>query len=147
MSIAKILDGQPRPSASADGGADLVLEIAFLMTAVDGRLADEELPAYREVAAWVRGKVVSDDDFGGLLERFSGNIETGDIESRVRAIAPALPAELREVTFKIAMGLALVDQDASPEEDALVGILFEGLGLSEPRADALAAEVRSAFGG
>jgi hypothetical protein len=115
------------------------------MTAVDGRLADEELPAYREVAAWIGGKVVSDDELGGLLERFSGNIEKGEIEARVRTIAPAVPAELREVTFKIAIALALVDQDASPEEDALVGILFEGLGLSEPRADALAAEVRAAF--
>lgn len=52
------------------------------------------------------------------------------------AIAKILPARR----------LALVDQEASPEEDELVGILFEGLGLTMERADALAEEVRKAFG-
>ena len=142
MSIAKILPA--RPAATIEE-ADTVLELAYLMTAVDGRLADEELPAYREVAAWMRGEVIADADFGVLLERFSANLEKGQIEERVRAIAPKVPPQLREIAFKVAMGLALVDQEASPEEDELVGILFEGLGLTMERADALAAEVRAAF--
>lgn len=143
MSIAKILPARPACSAEE---ADTVLELAFLMTAVDGKLAEEELPAYREVIAWMRGAPISDDDFGKVLERFSGNIERGEIEARVRVVAPTVPASLREIAFKVCMGLALVDQEASPEEDELVGMLFEGLGLTMERADALAEEVRKAFG-
>jgi len=144
MAIGKILPRRPSMTAAHE---DLLLELAFLMTAVDGRLADEELPAYLEVASWVRGKTVTDEDFGLLLEKFSANIERGEIEERVKVIAPTVPAELRELVFKITMGLALVDMDASPAEDALVGLLYEGLGLSEERAEAAAAEVRKAFDG
>ena len=63
----------------------------------------------------------------------------------MKVIAPTVPAELRELAFNIAMGLALVDLDASPAEDALVGILYEGLSLGADRAEAVAAEVRQAF--
>lgn len=140
--IAKILPARPTTS---DANADVVLEIAFLMTAVDGHLADEELPAFREVGSWMRGHTLSDEEVGILLGRFSENMERGEIEERVRAIAKTVPADLREVTFQIAIGLALVDKEAAPEEDALVGILFEGLGLTMARADALADEVRKAF--
>lgn len=143
MAIGKLLPTRPSLTLAHE---DLLLELAFLMTAVDGQLADEELPAYLEVASWVRGKKVTDEDFGLLLEKFSANIERGEIEERVKVIAPTVPAELREIVFKITMGLALVDMDASPAEDALVGILYEGLGLSEERAEAAAAEVRTAFG-
>lgn len=88
---------------------------------------------------------VTNDDLVILLGRFSENMERGAIEERVRVIAKTVPVALREATFKIAMGLALVDKEAAPEEDALVGILFEGLGLTMERADALADEVRKAF--
>jgi tellurite resistance protein len=142
MAIAKILPARP---AATTEEADTVLELAYLMTAVDGRLADEELPAYREVASWIRGEAVSDADFGLLLERFSSNLEKGAIEERVRVVAPKVPPQLKEVAFKVAIGLALVDQEASPEEDALMGILFEGLGLDGERAEVLAEEVRRAF--
>ena len=142
MAIAKILPARPSMTTANE---DLVLELAFLMTAVDGRLADEELPAYLEVASWVRGKQVTDADFGLLLEQFSANIERGEIEERVKLIAPTVPSELKEIVFKVTMGLALVDKDASPAEDALVGILYDGLALSSDRAEAAAAEVRQAF--
>jgi hypothetical protein len=142
MAIAKILPTRPAMTTEHE---DMLLELAFLMTAVDGQLADEELPAYLEVASWVRGKPVTDGDFGLLLERFSANIERGEIEERVKVVTPTVPPDLRELVFKISMALALVDNDPSPSEDALVGILYEGLGLTMERADKLAEEVRSAF--
>src|SRR4051794_27510129 len=121
MPITKILPARPDTTAEH---ADVLLELAFLMTAVDGRLADEELTAYRQIVSWLGGKPVSDTDFGVLLERVSGNVDKAEIEKRVRELAPKVAPELRELTFKIAMGLALVDSDAAPAEDALMGILF-----------------------
>jgi hypothetical protein len=125
--------------------ADTLLELAFLMAAVDGRLADEELDAFKRVVAAVRGRDATDADVGTLVERFAGHVERSEIEARVRQIAPSLPAPLREDAFRVGMGLALVDREADTHEDALMGVFFEALGLSEDRAEAIAAEVRGAF--
>ena len=54
-------------------------------------------------------------------------------------IAKILPARPTTTTTSEA------NADGVLEEDALVGILFEGLALPEERADALAEEVRKAF--
>jgi hypothetical protein len=115
------------------------------MTAIDGKLMEAELDAYREIVSWIIGKPISDQDFGAHLERVSETIDKAGIERRVRELAPAVAPELRELTFKIVMALALVDNEAADDEDALMGILFEHLGLSEDRAEAIAAEVRGAF--
>lgn len=142
MTITKILPARPDTTAE---NADVLLELAFLMTAVDGRLEDEEVTAFRSVVSWIRGAPVSDTDFGLLLERVSGNIDAESIAARVRELAPKVTPELRELTFKIAMGLALVDNDAATAEDELMALLFEHLGLTNERAEAVAAEVRKAF--
>jgi hypothetical protein len=141
-SITKILPA--RPDTTTEQG-DVLLELAFLMTAVDGRLADEELTAFGEVVSWLRGAKISDEDFGPLLERFSKNTDKDAIAKRVRELAPQVAPELRELTFRIAMGLALVDDDAAADEDEMMGHLFEHLGLAEDRAEKVAAEVRAAF--
>lgn len=142
MAITKLL---PRsPVASTEHG-DVLLELAYLMTLADGRLDDVELAAYREIVTSVRGGALPEAELSALLARFGGAIEKGAIEARVRVLAPALPAELRELAFTLAIGLALVDNEAHDAENALVGVFFESLGLTETRADALAAEVRAAF--
>ena len=143
MPITKILPARPETTADK---ADVLLELAFLMTAVDGKLEDEEVHAYRSIVSWMRGAPVSDTEFGLLLERVSGNTEKDEIEARVRVLAPTVAPELRELTFKLAMGLALVDNEAADAEDELMGLLFEQLGLETERADAIAEEVRKALG-
>jgi tellurite resistance protein len=125
--------------------ADTLLELAFLMAAVDGRLADEELAAFKKVVGAVRGKNATEADVGALVERFAGHVERAEIEARVRQIAPSLPAALREDAFRVGIGLALSDRDADAHEDALMGVFFEALGLTEERAEAIASEVRKTF--
>ena len=142
MAIAKLLPAGP---VSNPQHADALLEIAFLMTAVDGRLEPQEIDAFREIAARVRGKTVAEIDPTELSKRFAVSTDPAAISARVREIAPKLPAALRETAFKIAIGLALVDDDASPLEDELVGVLFDSLGLEAGRAEELAAEVRAVF--
>ncbi|HEY8076186.1 MAG TPA: TerB family tellurite resistance protein [Labilithrix sp.] len=139
MPIANLLPTSPIQDSAA---AETLLEIAFLMTAVDGRLEPQEIAAFGEIAARVSGTSVSAIDPAELTRRFAVASEPAAITARVRAIAPTLPAALREVTFKIAIGLALVDDDASPLEDELVGVLFDSLGLEPGRAEELAAEAR-----
>jgi Tellurite resistance protein TerB len=127
--------------------ADMVLELAFLVTAVDGFLADEEQAAFREIVGLVRGKPATEADVAAVLERFVLDVHVMGVEERVRHIGPQLPPELRELAFALSVGLGLVDHDASPHEDAHLTELVNVLDLAPERAEALASAARSAFGG
>ena len=142
MSIRKILPARPVSDASH---AAALLELSYLMTAIDGRLADAELEAFREVIGAVRGTSATEADVAEVIGNLAGNVEKDDILARVRVLGAALPEELKDTAFKLAIGLALVDDDADDDENELVGELFGALGIPEARADSLAAEVRNAF--
>lgn len=140
MSIAELVPA----SIAATEHADALLEVAFLISAVDGYLADEELLAFTELVERVRGRATSKEEIGQLLERFVFAAHTTLVPERLRAAAQVLPPELREPAFKIAVALALVDHDESEHEDELVGILGGVLGLSD-RVKALTTEARAAI--
>jgi tellurite resistance protein len=142
MTIRAFLPIEP---IAAKDQADTLLELAFLVTAADGRLAAEEAAAFRELMGRVRGKEVSDEEVGTLYQHFTKQLEGSTCVDRVKKVAPNLPANLREAAFRVAMALALIDRDASPHEDALIDALFESLQLDNDRAEALAKEVRVAL--
>lgn len=138
MAIAHLLDGRAVPAEHVDA----LLELAYLMTAADGRLDGDELDAFREVVAAVQGKAeVGDAELDRLLDRFAGNVEHAEVEERVRALGKALPAELRELAFKVVVGISVVDLATNRQEMAIEDALVEAMGLSPERADALTAEV------
>ncbi len=125
--------------------ADTLLELAFLVTAADGRLAAEEAAAFRELMGRVRGQDVADADVAALYERFTAALQGTTCNDRVRVVAPKLADELRETAFRVALALALIDRDASPHEDELIDVLFESLKLDRDRAEAIAKDVRTAM--
>ena len=143
MSITEILP--PGPIESSKDG-DTLLELAFLMAAADGRLHAGEMAAYRELVSRVCGAPASESDVGGLVNRFSVTRGSAAIHARVRALGPTLPPELREVAFRVGMGLALADGEGCAEEDELVTVFVEALSIPLERAEVLAEEVRAAFG-
>jgi tellurite resistance protein len=142
MTMNAFLPAMPIP---APEHADTLLELAFLVTAADGRLAAEEAAAFRDLMVRVRGKTVTDDEVGALYQHFTKQLQGSTCTDRVRAIAPKLPSDLRESAFRVALALALIDRDASPHEDALIDVLFHALELDEARAEAVAQEVRTAL--
>src|SRR5262245_27804016 len=83
--------------------ADTLLELAFLVTAADGRLAAEEVEAFKELMGRVRGTPPSDDEVGAIYQRFTKDLDGATCIDRVRAIAPKLPVDLREAAFRVAM--------------------------------------------
>ena len=142
MTMNAFLPVQP---ISATDHADTLLELAFLVTAADGKLAAEEAAAFRDLVARVRGKATTDDEVGALYTKFTQRLEGSTCIDRVKAVAPNLPSDLREPAFRVALARALIDRDASPQEDDLIEVLFESLGLDATRAEAVAQEVRSAL--
>jgi len=141
MSIAQLVLA---PIAATEH-ADALLEVAFLMSAVDGHLAEEEQSVFAELVERVRGRAVAKAEVDELLGRFIVSVHATGPAERVREVGPTIPTDLREIAFKVAVALALVDHDASEQEDELVGILGATLGLAE-RAISLAAEGREAAG-
>ena len=125
--------------------ADLLLEVAFLVTSADGKLDPSEAAAFRELMGRVRGAEPSAADAGQLYDAFTKALGNTPPVERVTTLAPQLPTELGETAFRVGMALALVDRDASPHEDALIDALFHALGLEGARAEAIAKEVREAM--
>jgi hypothetical protein len=126
--------------------ADVLLELAYLTTAVDGRLDDDEISAYKEIVGALRGaKAVSMADLDALFDRFGGNVEFEEIKDRVQKIAPSLPEPLRGLAFKLSVGLAVADLDANEDESDLQVVLAEALGFDATRVDELTAEVYAAL--
>jgi hypothetical protein len=138
MSLANLVPQGIKPSKEQ---TDVLLELAYLTTAVDGRLADEELEAFKSLVGRLQGGAVRDAEVDALLDRFASNVDHADIVERVQKIAPGLPADLRPVAFKLAVGLGVADLDASEDETDLQIVLAEALGLDDARVDELTAEV------
>lgn len=140
MSIAALV---PTPIANeADG--DTVLELAFLMSATDGYLADEELDAFRILVDVVRGRTATKAEVDELLGRFLVEANNAGVDERVKTVASTVPPPLRETAYKVAVGLALVDNDESEYEEELADLLASSLGVGE-RATALTKEARVAL--
>lgn len=142
MSLANLVPNDAKINAEQ---ADVLLELAYLATAVDGRLDDGELDAFKEIVARLRGKAPSNADLDKLLDKFGGNVEHEEITARVGQLAPTLPPELKGVAFKLAVGLSVVDLDASGDETDLQVTLAEALGFDEAKVDELTAEVYAAL--
>src|SRR4051812_707513 len=98
----------PIGSIPAQEQADTLLELAFLVTAADGRLAEEEAAAFRDLLGRVRGKPVTDTEVGVLYTRFTEQLAGSTCADRVKVVAPKLSAEHRESAFKVALALALI---------------------------------------
>ncbi len=138
MSLANLVPAGLSPSTEH---VDVLLELAFLTTAADGRLDDDELSAFTDIASRLRGTPQSSKDVDALLDRFGGAVEHEEIAARVQKIAPTLPADLRELAFKLAVGLGVADLDASADESDLQVLLAETLGFDQTKVDTLTAEV------
>ena len=121
--------------------ADVLLEIVYLTTAIDGRLADEELSAFKSLIGRLRGAPARDADVDSLLDKFADNVDHADITERMQKIAPGVPATLRPLAFKLSVGLGVADLDASEEESELQIVLAEALGFDDARVEELTAEV------
>src|SRR5262245_8745710 len=100
----RIVDLFPAGPIANATHADALLELAYLMTAADGRLADEERRAYHQLYARVRGVGASEAELDALMQQFARAADGTSPADRVRAIGPTLPMDLRESTWKIAIG-------------------------------------------
>lgn len=140
--MSKIVELLPNDLAPSSEDAQTLLELAYLVTAADGKLLDEELAAFSAVAARLRGKKSLDNgEIDALVDQFAHHVETNEIETRVRLLAPTLPENLHELAYKLALGMAFIDFDPSNEEDHIHTVLGDALGIAPGRRAAISREV------
>jgi hypothetical protein len=142
VSIEELIPSTLLPSPEQ---TEILLELAYLVTAVDGRLADEEIIAFEAIASRLHRRAVSPPEIDALFERFAHNVERAEIEARVTALVPLLDKGLHAAAYRLALGFAFVDHEASVEEDALHKVLGDALGLTPEMRAALSRQV--ALGG
>ncbi len=142
----------PTEGHFSDAETDAILEVAYLTSAADGRLSDEENESFRAIAARLRGLAagapvdVTDPALDELFERYAVRQDHTDVATRLTALRAALqrPAA-RDLAYKVAYAMSLCDLETGDEADELDDLLIEALGLSDEDADALAGEVYEAL--
>ena len=140
--MSRIVELLPNDFAPSAKDAEILLELAYLVTAADGKLLDAELAAFAAIAARIQGKAKLDTtEVDALVDQFAHHVEAHEIETRVRVLAPTLPESLHELAYKLALGMAFVDDDPSTEEDRLHGVLGDALGIAPGRRAAISREV------
>jgi hypothetical protein len=141
MFMANLVPAGVNPSPEQQ---DVLLELAYLATAADGKLHDEEIDAFTDLVGRLRGKKVSDADVGALMNKF-GRLHQSEIADRVHALAPKLSSDLQSLAFKLAVGLGVADLDATEEESELQAVLAEALGFDDAKVGELTDEVYAAL--
>jgi hypothetical protein len=140
--MSRIVELLPNDFAPSDKDAEILLELAYLVTAADGKLLDSELAAFSAIAARMRGKDKLDTaEVDTLVDQFAHHVEAHEIETRVRVLAPTLAETLHELAYKLALGIAFIDHDPSDEEDRLHTVLGDALGIAPGRRAAISREV------
>ncbi len=129
--------------------AEVILEVAAITAAVDGRLAPEEVVALRGLGdaaralAGVTGKTaLSADDIDEIVGRNVDDGERAARETRLRTLAAELSgARARRLAYKVSVATALADSESRDEEIEMDLDLVGALGLNEVESTLLTADV------
>ena len=139
--------GELDPTWLTAAEIDAVLEVGYLTIACDRDLRDEELEGLGRVMRVLAGK----DDARGLgrladaVERYAAYLERDGLDGRLESCAAVLSRRklARDLAYKVACALALVDRHQQDREFELDLSLIAALGLTQDEADALADEVHA----
>ena len=119
-----------------------LVEIAFLVAAVDGEVSTLEIAQFGDAidAAFGAG---SDEDASALLKECAARLEKEGWDKRMKAVARALEGSGHgEAAYRIAVGVAFVDDTVAHAEAAALEALARALDVTDERAHAIMAEVR-----
>jgi tellurite resistance protein len=131
-----------KQAAGDDVGArEALVETAFLIAAVDGEVSPLEVAQFGEAieAAFGDG---NDLDVKAMLAKMASRLEAEGWEKRMKAVARAASGTHAEGAYRIAVGVAFIDDDVAHAEAAALEAFARALGISDDRAHAIMGEVR-----
>jgi len=138
-----------RAPREARAESEAIVEIMFLVAAVDGHVAEEELAqlgtSTRELVA---AGVVAEVDPDALVPELRARFAAEGWHSRLHAAARALRApEAKRLAFRLGAGVAFVDDNVAAAEAAALDSLAKALDLDSEEAHALLVEVQQTLFG
>ena len=121
------------------GRVDPMTEAMFLMMAVDGSVADEELRVVSVALGALSSDGLGPETVQRLLQSYGERLRGEGWEARLQAVAEALPQASgeAELAYALAAAIALADGDVALEENDLLDRFSTVLGLSDDRCCAL----------
>ena len=145
--LNRIPPGTGTDTTAAKGpGADVsvkeaLVEVAFLIAAVDGDVAALEVAQFGEAVEAAFGG--EDVDPKALLAAMAARLEAEGWDKRAKAVSRSLAGtEHAERAYRIAVSVAFVDDDVAHAEAAGLDSLARGLGVSDERTHTIMSEVR-----
>jgi len=130
---------------------EATVEAMFLMAAVDGEVAQDEVG---QLAASIQAIVDSTGgkwrlDLAPTLDELAARLAAHGWKARLDTLAHRLPtAEARSFAFRLAAGVAFVDDNVVHAEAAAIDALAAALGIGADESQRILAEVQEElFGG
>jgi hypothetical protein len=124
---------------------EAILEAMFLMAAVDGEVAPDEVG---QLAASVQAIVDTTGgrariDLGPTLDELGARLARDGWKARLDSLAARLPtAESRSFAFRLAAAVAFVDDNVVHAEAAAIDALAAALGITGDDSQRILAEVQ-----
>jgi tellurite resistance protein len=114
-------------------------EVMYLMMAADRRVLDVEREVLRGALDVLSGDTVRTWHMDAMIDAAARRIAEEGADVRLKKLMEILREDpvRAETTIVLAAAVAAADNRIVPEEHALLAKLFEGLGISEERANGL----------
>lgn len=127
-----------------------IIELMFLMAAVDGDIADEEVQELHASVMALEDIEAIDGgiDLGTVIEDLSGKLEAEGWRKRLNAACQRIRApEARSFAFQLAAGVAFVDDFVAHAEAAAIDSLAQALELPKAESQHLLRDVHASLFG
>ena len=137
-----VLDDADRAKAEEFGA---IIEVMFLMAAVDGEIAPEELDLLAvSVEAIAGGKDEQAVDLKSELQKLADRLDVEGWSARLEGSTARLTTpEAKHLAFRLAAGIAFVDDHVAHAEAAAIDALTAALGIEDDDAQAILREVQT----
>ncbi len=135
--------------AAARAQSEAVVEIMFLVAAVDGEVAELELDQLRKsVRELASVGVLAAVEPDALIPTLADRLASEGWSARMHAASAALTApEVRQLAYRLGAGVAFVDDHVESAEAAALDSLAKTFGLSDDESHAILVEVQKTLFG
>ena len=140
---------QPAPvEPSARAQSEAIVEIMFLIAAVDGRVADEELDLLQKNVRELTEVDVLKVDADGLVPRLVERLGNEGWSARMKsASSRVVTPDLQRLAYRLGAGVAFVDDCVEAAEADALESLAKTFGLRDEEAQAILVEVQKTLFG
>jgi hypothetical protein len=142
LQVGVVLDDADRAKAEEFGA---IIELMFLMAAVDGEIAPEELDllssSVEAIAGMEDGRAV---DLTEHLRKVADRLDDEGWSARLDAATASLTTpESKHLAFRLAAGIAFVDDNVAHAEAAAIDALTAALSIDDDDAQAILRDVQT----